>query len=363
MHRLLLVFLFLGIFTVGSTLAQSGLSETELSALLQDYGQADEPGIVVFVDAAGQTASAAFGLADIAAGTPISIADSFRIASASKPFVAVAVLMLVDKGEIDLDEPIAAYLPADLIAGIRNADSATVRQMLQMSSGIASYTDSDRFDAAVQQAPSYPWTAAEVLAFVRDDAALFAPGTDYYYSNTNYILAELLIEAVAEQSLAQALQAWIFAPLGMETCYLETAERFAQGIARGYLIGDNGDFEDITTENDGVGLGDGGIVCTAADLAKFLPALLNGDLLEEDTLEAMLTTVSDGEDGEYGLGIAILDSDFGEIIFHDGASSGFQSIMMTLPDEAITVVVLTNNFDAEFVEDIALDAFDLALGE
>ena len=156
------------------------------------------------------------------------------------------------------------------------------------------------------------------------------------------------------------MQSRIFDPLGMVTCYLETADVFAQNIVRGYSLYD--DYEDMTEVNDGVGLGDGGIVCTAEDLAKFPPGLVN-DLLEEDTLNEMLTTADDGEGGQYGLGIGYDDSEFGKILGHDGATSGFQSTMQYLPDEDLVVVILTNNFDSDIMEDLTYDVISYAMEE
>ncbi|MEO1164108.1 MAG: serine hydrolase domain-containing protein, partial [Chloroflexota bacterium] len=153
----------------------------------------------------------------------------------------------------------------------------------------------------------------------------------------------------------------IFEPLGMDSCYMETPDMFAENIVRGYA--DYGDgFEDVTDINDGVGMGDGGVVCTAEDLAKFPRALWNGELLSDDTLDEMLDTVTDDWGGEYGLGIAYEENELGYMqLGHDGSTSGFQSNMAYLPEEDVVVVVLTNNFDSEIVFDLTLDAQAIVL--
>jgi len=166
---------------------------------------------------------------------------------------------------------------------------------------------------------------------------------------------------VTGESLAHNLENRIFAPAGMDNCYLETPDRFAQGIVRGYELDDNDDYVDITEYNDGTGLGDGGIVCSVGDFAKFLPALVNGVYLGEEMLAQMLDTVDDGEGGAYGLGIGYDETDYGTMLSHEGASSGFQSIMLYLTDEDAVITALTNNFDSEVFEDVIYDLLDFLL--
>lgn len=271
--------------------------QDDLTAVLEQYITEDEPGIVVYVAYDGESATVAYGSANLETGESIQVDDLFRIGSSTKPMVAAVLLSLVEAGEISLDDPIADYLPAEIVANVANADTATVRQMLQMTSGIFDYTESDTFNDAVYNDPAHFWTPAEVLTFTYGEEAYFAPGDAFYYSNSNYILAQIIIEQISGMSLADALEAIIFEPAGMDRCYLETEATFAQGIVRGY-----GYDEDITEENDGVGMGDGGVICPAEDLAKFLPALLQGEIISEVMLEVMLNTVEDDFGGQYGLG-------------------------------------------------------------
>lgn len=337
----------------------SAQDETEqLTLLLDEYVGDDEPGVVLLVSVGDETWISTAGLADLETGQAIAPDDLFRIGSITKPFVATLMLQLVDEGLIALDDPIADYLPSEIVSNVQNADGTTVRQMLQMTSGIYDYTESDAFDEASQADPQGWWTPEATVEYAFGEPAYFAPGDDYYYSNTNYNLAQIIIEFVTEQSLADVLEERIFAPLGMSTCYLETEATFAQNIVRGYGEFD-GTLYDITDENDGVGLGDGGIICTAADLAKFPRAL--EDLISEDALNNMLATVEDNAGGMYGLGIGYDETDYGLMIGHAGATSGFQSNLAYLPEDDVVVVVLTNNFDSEIVEDLTFDAIDFVL--
>jgi D-alanyl-D-alanine carboxypeptidase len=358
MKQICLLFAVFVLFGTGINFAQDDLDK-HLSALLEYYVNPDDPGVVLYVHYAGDEAVAVRGLADLEAATPMREADLFRLASISKSFVATVVLQLVGEHQIELDNPIADYVPAKLAQNIANADVATVRQVLQMTSGIYNYTDTDAFYDAVYADPDYPWTAEETLTFIYDEEPYFAPGEGYFYSNSNYNLAQIAIENVTGNALADELEARIFAPLGMNSCYLETPDVFAENIVRGYEANDDNMLDDVTEINDGTGLGDGGIVCSAADLARFLPSLMNGKLLDATLLNAMLDIVDDGAEGAYGLGLAYSEGDFGSEIWHDGAASGFQSYMTYLPDEDLTLVILTNNFDSEIMADLAYDALAL----
>lgn len=355
------VWMVCGLMLALPTLAQDDLSL--LNEVLDTYAEIDAAAIVLYVRVGDEAWVGVRGLANIDTGDAATTDDLFRIGSITKPLVATTILALVDEGVIRLDDPIANYLPDDIVNNVANADVATVRQMLQMTSGIVSYTDTDDFDERVQENPSQWWTPERTLESVYGEPADFEAGTDYYYSNSNYNLAQIIIERITGIPLAEALEQCIFSPAGMDSCYLETEATFAQNIVRGYS--DFGDgLNDVTGYNDGVGLGDGGVICTAADLAKFPTTLYNSDTFISDALlDEMLKTVDDGEGGQYGLGIGFDDTYYGMELNHSGATSGFQSNMAYLVDDDVTVVVLTNNFDSDIVEDITFDAQAVALGD
>lgn len=338
--------------------AQDVMEDEDLLAILEEYATESDPGLVVVINEDGEYYGAAFGAADLDSGEQVVMDDAFRIGSVTKPMVAVTLLSLVEADEVGLDDPIADYIPDDIVNNLANADEATVRQILQMTSGIPDYLPTDAFYDAVLDAPDTFWTPEETLAFAYGEPADFAVGSDYNYSNSNYNLAQIIIEGVTGEPLADVLQAVVFEPAEMDTCYLESTDTFAKNIVRGYdYADDSDDLVDVTEINDGVGLGDGGVVCTAADLAKFMPALIEGDLIGEDMLEEMLTAVDDGAGGQYGLGIDYAED--GYMLGHDGSTSGFQSTMVYFPEEYISVVVLTNFAESEVLADVAEDAITL----
>jgi len=328
----------------GGGLPQTGEVNEELMALLERNLAATDPGVVLYVGSSEENYRAAYGLANIETNTPIQLTDYFRIASTSKPMVSAALLTFVDSGDISLDDPIADYLPADIVNNLASVSGTTVRQMLQMTSGIPNYTKVDAFTDAVNAAPRTAWTPTQVLEFAYDEPAEFTPGSGFDYSNSNYILAHIIIETLSEKTLAVVLKETVFDPAGMTECYLETADRFAENIVRGYDEPESGSqLLDVTEVNDGVGLGDGGVVCTLDSLVKFLPALLNGDILAENTLAAMLAGVANDRGAPYGLGIDVdNEGAFGLTIGHEGAASGFATSLLYLPEDKLSVAAITN---------------------
>lgn len=334
----------------------------ELQTILEDYVAADDPGVVLLVTTPDMTWTGARGLADLEAETAVEADDLFRIGSITKMFVATVVLQLSEEDLIGLDDPIREYLPAEVIENIENADQVTVRQLLNMTSGIYDYLENDAFFEAIEADPDHTWTAAETVTYAYDQPAYFEPGADFYYSNTNYNLLHMIIENITGNSLAEELQTRIFEPVGMTHTYLET--ELGKGIVKGYTdFDDDGELDDVTLVNEGNGLGDGGIISTAADLALFPPALFDGELLEEETLDEMLDYVEDSEGGAYGLGVDYAEEDYGLVLGHSGATAGFQSNLIYLQDEEIVIVILTNNFDSEILEEMTEEVQEIVVGD
>ncbi len=333
----------------------------DLKAILADYVGADEPGVVLLVSNPAGTWVEARGLADLSQNTPIKTSDHFRIASTSKMFVSVVVQQLAEEGRLTLDDPMSRYLDAEISDQIANGEAMTIRQLLNMTSGIFNYTESDDFYDAVYDDPQHVWTAAETVRYAYNEDAYFAPGEGYYYSNTNYNLLQLIIENVTQSTLGEQVDARIFQPLGMKNSFVESGTQLGAKLVHGYGDDDgDGSLDDVTLMNDGVGLGDGGVITTADDLALFMRGLFQGKLLK--SLDAIMDWVDDGEDGLYGLGLENIETEFGNAYGHSGASSGFQSNAIYIPDADVVVVVLTNNFDSEVVEWITEDAI-YAVGE
>ncbi len=333
-------------------------TEHQLQLLVDEYVAEDEPGLVALIALEDRTVAAAAGLSQLDPDASLDTDDTFRIASVSKMMTATVVLQLVEEGRVELDRPLSDYLPERAIEFVENACTSTIRQLLSMRSGIYNYTENEDFDDAVGRSPGRWWTAQQVLDFAREPA-YFGPGEGFYYSNTNYILLQLLIEELSGQRYHTALHDRLFAPLGMHDSFVETRERFGSMSARGYEYSQReGRFRDLTTVNDGVGLGDGGVVSSAKDLNRFHRALFNGDLISATIREGeMLDFQPDGEGGEYGLGISRHRNPTG--LGHEGSSSGYQADLTLLPESGHIVVMLTNDFDSLAMTDLRDALFEL----
>ena len=234
----------------------------------------------------------------------------FAIASVGKTMTAVAVLSLVDRGILSLDDPVADLLPpahAGDVAGLR------LSHLLTMTSGLPDYYTDDWFEAALAE-PGTGQTVAAALEAVAGLPALFRPGRDFDYSNTNYVLLGAVLEEATGDTLADILRESVFAPAGMTDSFVFGARplppRFAEGHAERALV---------RRFYSGNGLGDGGVISTARDVARFYRAVLvDRRVLSDESLAAML---HDPTGAGYGMGIEIEDG----IAGHSGGDLGYSS--------------------------------------
>lgn len=240
-------------------------------------------------------------------GTP------FAIASVGKTLTAVAVLRLVERGAIAIDDPVTALLPPDLLAGLRGVDAVRLRHLLTMTSGLPDYYTQEWLDAALDE-PERVQSVAGAMRFAAQDRMLFTPGRAFDYSNTNYVLLGAILEQATGMGYAAALRAEVFGPAGMSDSFVfgsrPLPEDFAarhdeRALVRRYYSGD--------------GLGDGGVIASARDVARFYHALfVERRLLSDQMLAVML---QDPSGADYGMGIEIEDG----IAGHSGGDLGFAS--------------------------------------
>lgn len=337
-------------------IAQDPTTSTQaaLQQILDDQVDSKGPGVVLLVENPDDgVIVVSQGMADIENAVPIQRTDRFRIGSITKTFVATVLLQLQEEGELSLDDPAADYLPDEVVESLANADIATVRQLLNHTSGIPDYSIVDEFWEEVANDPTHEWTAAEAITYAYGWEASFKPGADFEYCNSNYLLLQLIINDITGESLARQLRSRIFDPLGMSSSYLEISETLPGGFTQAYGSEDddgNSIIENVTKVNEGNGLGDGGIISTVDDLAIFIHALLDGDLLEDASLTEMLNGTVLGDDYAYGLGIYSTETPFGGFLGHSGATAGFLGEMWYDPDTGITVIALSNSYQYDTLE-------------
>jgi D-alanyl-D-alanine carboxypeptidase len=322
----------------------------KLKPLAQRIVAAGTPGAVVYVrDRTGVRAAAA-GRADLRRKTPLTPAMSFRIGSITKSFVATVVLQLVGEGKLSLADTLDHWLPGV----VPDAPQITIRELLNHTSGIANYTSEVTFDAALVATPLRVWTPLELVSFVDGRPPLFAPGSVFYYSNTNFVLLGLIVERITGRPLGDELRDRIFGPLGLaHTAFPTAAASMPKPFAHGYLLPNNGlvpvrTYRDVTAWSPSWAWAAGAVVSTADDLARFYGALLYGDLLKPELLAAMEDTVpmtADPGGPGYGLGlmhdvdVAACSDTWG----HDGAVPGYTSFVFGRRDGSRVAVVLVNS--------------------
>ncbi|SDX72266.1 D-alanyl-D-alanine carboxypeptidase [Amycolatopsis xylanica] len=273
------------------------------------------------------------GVGDVNTGAPMPWHSHFRAGSVTKPFVAVLVLQLVGESKVALDAPVTRYLPE------ANTGAVTVRQILQHTSGLPDYLDEFR-DVDLETVRHRGAEPAELLALAMKHPPLFPPGAKWSYSNTNYVLAGMLIERVTGRKVQAEMSARILRPLGLRDTYLPVRgdERLPAPHPRGYLPA-KGSLVDFTEFDATIAWAAGGLVTSGEDLNRFFTALLAGRLLRPAELAEMKRTVPSWEGAEYGLGLGRLTMSCGKDFWgHGGDIPGFATLALAAPDgRAVTV--------------------------
>lgn len=276
--------------------------------------------------------------------------DRFLLASVTKPYVAAALMRLHAEGRIDIDAPAAPMLPAPVVAGLGGLEGVSVAHLLTMTSGLPDYLDDLFIDDWIEGAQR--WTPEAALAYAYGEPPLFRPGRGYDYSNTNYLLAQIILERATGQSLDAALRALVLAPAGAARTEIigtrARGTRDAAGLSRG---------RDVSRLHYvGPGFGDGGLIASAADVAAFFRALfLDGRILGPEALARMLRDpLGEG----YGMGIDVRpEPGLGRVFSHSGGDVGFSTLALVLPDRPAVAVLLRGDEEAD--EDLLWQALDL----
>ena len=295
------------------------------------------PGVVVLVRRDGRTVQLAGGYSNLEKKTPMRVGDRFRIGSVTKSFVATVVLQLVGEGKLSLDDSIEHWLPGL----VPNGGNITVRQLLSHQSGLFDYlNDEEVLKPYLSGNFGYVWTPQKLVAVSTSHPAVFAPGAKFSYSNTNYIVLGLIVEAATKDTIKAQLQKRIFGPLGLRSTLLATSQRIAGAHAHGYLVQGKKQLQDVTLVSPSYAWTAGAIVSTASDIARFYRALLGGRLLPADLLQAMKTT-TDG----YGLGLFQTRSLCGRAgpWGHDGALAAYLTLAFNSEDGKRQFVILVNS--------------------
>jgi CubicO group peptidase (beta-lactamase class C family) len=314
------------------------------------------PGVsaaIIFDD--GSTWTGVSGLADVAARRRVTPDTAFALASISKTFTAALILDLAAEGRLSLEDGATEYLPGQtMLTGI------TIRMLLNHTSGLRDYFENPEIDKALLDEPATRWSTVQTLGYVGKQ--YFPPGTDWHYSNTNYLFLGLIAERIDGRPLAEQLRERYFAPLGLKSPYYQVAERPRGPTAHGYRFAALRTTLSPIDLADGTGVmpfrsvvtaagGAGSIAATALDTARWARALYGGHALESGGLALMLggfDLVAGYEPAiPYGLGVQALTVNGLRTFGHSGRFLGFRAVMRYLPDQELTIAVLTNQSRAD----------------
>jgi D-alanyl-D-alanine carboxypeptidase len=312
------------------------------------------PGALVQMDTPRGKVRARSGYGDTAAKTPVSWQSHFRIGSVTKTFTATVVLQLVGEGRLSLEDTVDHWLPGVVSGNGNDGAKVAVRNLLQHTSGLPEYSDDLDFlrsNDAFQANRFRTLTDSEMVAMAMKHPPNFAPGADWLYSNTNYILAGMIIKKVTGHDWQTEVQRRIIAPLGLrDTTAPHTEPSLSSPHAVGYQRFSAGDpVIDATVMNPSWGDAAGAIVSDTDDLNTFLRALVGGRLLKPAQLREMQTTVPAHEldqvwpNVRYGLGIMWVPTSCGGYWSHGGDIPGFKTRDGVSADGRRSAVVTINS--------------------
>jgi CubicO group peptidase (beta-lactamase class C family) len=294
------------------------------------------PSVSLAVVKEGQIAYVhAYGNSGLDPATPARPEMRYSIGSVSKQFLAMAVLLLVQDGKLKLDDPVARYLPH-----LTRARDITLRQLLSHTSGYRDYYPLD-YVAPFMTAPVAPDEVLERFAHIPLD---FEPGTEWQYSNTNFVVAGRIVEKVTGMPLMSFLEKRVFRPLGMGSAIDLDAQPLTDSDARGYTRFGRGPVRLVQAEGRGWLYAAGELAMTARDLAVWDLGLMEGKLVKPALMGEMIraTILKNGAPTNYGLGIGISNASGHPRLQHGGAVSGFVSQNTVWLDQGAAVVVLCN---------------------
>ena len=324
------------------------------------------PGAVVFLRTPQGTFTAASGTTELGKTIPPDANTHFRIASNTKTMTAALIMLLMQDGKLSLEDKVSKYVP-----NVPNGDKITVAQLLEMRSGLYNYTNDPKLAAAMDSDQARVWTPQEMLEMAFAHPLNAEPDQEFEYNNTNYALLGLIVEKAGGKPLQQAMQDWLFTPLGLKNTVLPASDdnTIPEPYTRGYLYGSSsvalvGDTPytpeviaaakagtllptDFTGVNHSFAAAAGGALSTASDLATWTKSLVGGGLFNAETQKIWLDSLKledpDQPQGQkYGYGIAYFAWGDNSIYFHGGETPGYNSKISYDPANDVSLIVWTN---------------------
>ncbi|MFJ8583987.1 serine hydrolase domain-containing protein [Streptomyces sp. NPDC093595] len=321
--------------------AKARADHTKTRAALEAVVREGVPGALAQAQDRDGTWNGAAGVADMSTGRERLPRDRYRVGSITKTFVATVVLQLEAEGRLDLDDTVERWLPGVVRGNGHDGRKITIRQLLNHTSGIYNVTADPGFQKKVF-GPDFlqhrydTWTPRQLVAIAMQHGPDFAPGTDWRYSNTNYVLAGMVIEKATGRPYGKEVERRILTPLKLRaTSVPGTDPRMPKPSGRAYSTlsaEPGGAVHDVTELNPSIAWAAGEMVSDSADLQRFVRALLKGKLLPPRQMKEMTTTVpvsADTPSVRYGLGLSVQKLSCGKEVWgHSGGIHGSGSDMV-----------------------------------
>ncbi|WP_051217504.1 serine hydrolase domain-containing protein [Paenibacillus assamensis] len=336
--------------------ATSKQNQAAIKKLMDGAIKQGVPGMIIQTQHDGVKWEYATGKSSIVANDKMQPNFHFRIGSITKTFTATVVLQLVGEGKLSLDDSIEKWLPGVVQGNGYDSNKITVRQLLNHTSGIADYTNAEHFMKRSFEQPFKSYSDVEHVESGLKQKPLFEPGTKFSYSNTNYVLAGLIIEKVTGDTYAEQITERLIKPLGLKNTLVPgTSSKLPKPHARNYYSTGDKKLRDITELNPAIAGASGEMISTAGDLNRFFTKLLAGDLLKPKQMKEMLDTVEAAPGMRYGLGIKEIKLSNGTTVWgHSGGIHGTVSHtvgtlggkkMLTISNNYFTAGQLTHGLE------------------
>jgi D-alanyl-D-alanine carboxypeptidase len=334
-----------GALAITAAPSQAADTSSQLRALIKQDGY---PAALASVrERSGRVRNATAGVGDLRTREPVPVDGEVRIGSNTKTFTAVVVLQLVAEGKLELDAPVERYLPKLVRGDGIDGNAITVRQLLQHTSGLPNYTNF----LADGLLPYQHWYAEPraLLDLALEQKATSAPGTTFAYSNTNYLIAGLIVEQVTHRPIAEHIERRIIKPLNLRHTYFPGVgeERLRGPHPHGYHHDDPAlPLVDVSEQDPSFGWAAGQMVSTPSEINQFFVALLKGRLLKPEQLREMRKTIPApelGKDARYGLGLVSNELPCGGLAWgHGGTITGYSTTNAATDEGRAATVAVTN---------------------
>ena len=277
----------------------------------------------------------AYGNARLEPLTPATPEMRYSIGSISKQFTAAAILLLQEQGKLSLDDKVAKFLP-----NLTRAKEVTIRQLLSHTSGYQDYWPQDYVMPMMLQ----PVTAEKIMDLWARKPLDFEPGTKWQYSNTNYVIAGVIIEKASGKPLLQFLSERVFTPLRMKSVANIDQEKLGETDPVGYLRYALGPPRPAPKEGKGWLFAAGELAMPARELALWDISIIDQKLLKPSSYHELETEIQlkNGLGTRYGLGVAVNTEAGTRALSHGGEVSGFTAENLLFPEKRVAIVALTN---------------------